>query len=89
MVASKRFDVLAHERCYRGAHTLRSVLKDEGADKWIANERRKVVTREWTKIECYLEIPTTVDVLLRIDDREVSQAPCNVYSRNLKIVEMT
>lgn len=70
-----------------GEHTVRFVLKDEDANKWIASEVKRVVTNDWTKIECYLQIPATVDALLRIDDEKVSQVPSNLYIRNLKVVE--
>jgi hypothetical protein len=39
------------------------------------------------KVEFYMRIPATVDVLLRIDDEAVTKAPSSVYIRNLKVVE--
>jgi hypothetical protein len=71
-----------------GEHTLRFLLKDEEADEWTAKWETKIVAKEWVKIKCILLAPTTVDVLLRIDDMSVSQVPSSVYVRNLKVVEV-
>jgi hypothetical protein len=87
-LANRILHVSCDAKVDEGMHMLRFILKDEEADKWVADEQKKVATKEWAKIECYLEIPTTVDVVLRIDDKEVSQVPSNVYIRNLKVVEM-
>jgi hypothetical protein len=70
-----------------GNHALRLVLKNEKTDKWEADDVKNVVSNDWVNIECYMHIPTTVDVFLRIDDEAVSKVPSRVYIRNLKVVD--
>lgn len=70
-----------------GEHTLKFVLKNEAADKWLATEDRRVTMDSWTPLTAYFRIPANQDCRLRIDDLEVSKAPSSIQIRNLVLAE--
>ena len=70
-----------------GDHTLRFVAKDIVAKERVDGKKRKVTEINWTVITEYLRVPSTSDILLRIDDENVSAAPSSVFIKNLKISE--
>jgi len=81
--------VVCEAKVDHGRHMLRFVLKDEKTDTWVANETKSIDSTNWSPLECYFQVPTTVDLLFRIDDEEVSPVPSSVFLRNLLITEET
>jgi Predicted nucleotide-binding protein containing TIR-like domain len=70
-----------------GAHTLRFVAKDLTTRNWADHKTIKVVATSWTAVEVYLRVPSSSDLLFRIDDEDVAVAPSSVFIRGLKIIE--
>lgn len=70
-----------------GEHSIRFVLKDEKADKWVGDQTKVVANPDWERIELYFEVPPTVDLLLRIDDERPSLVPSSLFLRRVQIVE--
>jgi hypothetical protein len=70
-----------------GEHTLRFVLKDTKAGKCGANAVRQVAATDWTPIEAYFRVGSTLDLLFRVDVEKVSHVPSSVFLRNIRITE--
>lgn len=79
--------ITCEARVEGGTHDLRFVAKDEKHDKWLANEIRTVKSSDWTKIDCYLWVKSTLDFLLRIDDENLTEAPSSLFIRKLSVTE--
>ena len=71
-----------------GGHTLRFVAKDTAAKKWVDSKTRRINETSWTGVEEYLQVPSTSDLLFRIDNEDVEAAGSSVFIRNLKITEV-
>lgn len=72
----------------RGEHTLRFLLKDEEGDRWLGREKKVVSPGDWTRLESFLWVDSTKDVLFRIDDI-AAHAPSSIFIRNLSISEQS
>lgn len=70
-----------------GEHAVRFVLKDIKTEKWVGNTLKQVSAKEWTPLEVYFRVPSTADLLFRIDVEKPSIVPSNLYLRNLMIAE--
>lgn len=79
--------VSCESRVDSGKQRLRFILKDQKAKKWVADEKQDVSSTEWTPVEMYFRVATTVDLLLRIDVEKPSQIPSNLYLKSLVVVE--
>jgi hypothetical protein len=74
------------------SHTLRFVIKEGENDKTyytLAEESSPVTEDVWTPIQCYVVFSAAFDFWLKIEDRDVSEAPSSVQIRNLVVAELT
>jgi hypothetical protein len=71
------------------SHTLRILLKNEKANRWLGNDSRTVSGNFWTRIQVYFQIPPTDECRLRIDDLDVTDTPSSVQLRNIVVAERT
>lgn len=86
-VSYRMLRVSCSARVEGGEHTLRFVAKDIVAKEWADTKKIKVTATDWVDVDAYLRVPSTSDLLFRIDDEEVSVAPSSVFIKNLKITE--
>ena len=71
------------------SHTLRVLLKNEKANRWLANDSRTISSNSWAPVKMYFQIPPNEECRLRIDDLDVSSAPSSVQIRNFVLAERT
>jgi hypothetical protein len=72
----------------KGGHELRFVLKDIRKDSWVDNKSVNISTQDWGDFEIYLRAPPSADLLLRIDDRGVTDVPSSVFMSSLLVAEV-
>jgi len=68
---------------------IRFVAKDEKAEKWLADESRRIEPGDWNILDFYLWVDPTKDFLFRIDEEEVRGVPSKLLIRDLMIVDDT
>jgi hypothetical protein len=81
------FQVSCEAMVDRGERTIRFLLKDEKANKWLDNDVRTISSTTWTELSVYLRVPATIDLLFRIDDEKPTIVPSSLCLRNLVIAE--
>jgi Predicted nucleotide-binding protein containing TIR-like domain len=86
-VSNRMLHISCSTRVEGGEHTLRFVAKDIGARRWLDSQSRRVTATDWAEVDAYLRVPSTSDLLFRIDDEAVSAAPSSIFIKNLKIAE--
>jgi hypothetical protein len=87
IVGQRKMRISCQARIVGGEHSLRFVLKNMEKGNWLADEKRKISSDDWTMIDIYFQIPPTVDCVFRIDDEDVTQAPSSIHIRNLVLAE--
>jgi len=76
------------EVCTDGAgHALQFILRDDASSSWIASERRLVKTADWSEINMFFRLESTVAFSFRIAAEEPVHIPSQVRLRHLAIRE--
>jgi hypothetical protein len=83
----RRIRISFEAKVIGGSHTLRVLLKNEKANKWLGEESRIISANSWTSVKIYFQIPPTEECRLRIDDLDVSSAPSSLQIRNFIVAE--
>jgi hypothetical protein len=84
----RRLRISCEARTLNGEHTLRFVMRDREAKKWIGKSYvHRISSPEWRRIEGYFTVRALVEAELRIDDEDISIFPSTIQIRNLIVAQ--
>jgi len=87
IAGARKLRVSCQAKTVDSKHTLHFVIKDPSTGAAPAQKLVRVSGNEWSFIDFILLVSPSIDCVLRIYDRDVSEVPSSVQIRNLRLAE--
>jgi hypothetical protein len=88
---ARKIHVSCEAKAVDAKHTLRFAIKERANEKsnyTLAEESCLVSDNEWMPIHCYFVFSPAFEFWLKVEDRDVSEAPSSAQIRNLVLAEV-